>query len=61
MTDKAEAMEAIRNLSEFATFAEMIETLEILEAIRRGEKDAEEGRVISHSEVEARFASWVLK
>ena len=40
MTDKVEALEAIRNLSEHATLAEIIEMLSILEVIRRGEKDA---------------------
>ena len=35
MTEKAVALEAIRNLSEHATFAEIIETLSILESIRR--------------------------
>ena len=61
MTDKMEAMAAIRDLSEHATLAEIIETLSILEAIRRGEKDADEGRVIPHEAIKARVASWVTK
>lgn len=61
MTDKAEAMEAIRNLSEFATFAEIIETLSTLEAIRKGDKCVETGDLVSQEEVEARAESWISR
>lgn len=61
MTDKVEALEAIRNLSEHATLAQIIENLSILEMIRRGEKDADEGRVIPHEAIKERLASWATK
>ena len=41
MTDKVEALEAIRNLCEHATLAEIIENLSILEMIRRGQRAVE--------------------
>ena len=61
MTDKAEAMEAIRNLPEFATFAEIIETLAILEGIRKGDKAIEAGDYATQDVVEAMLESWITK
>ena len=61
MTDKAAAMEAVRNLSEFATFNEIIDTLEILEGIQKGDKAVAAGDLVSQEEVEARLESWISK
>lgn len=61
MTDKVEALEAIRNLSERATPAEIIENLSILEMIRRGQLAAEAGNVVSHEEAESRLESWITR
>ena len=61
MTDKVEALEAIRNLCEHATLAEIIENLSILEMIRRGQLAAEAGNVVSHEEAESRLESWITR
>lgn len=54
-------IEFSRNLPEKVTLAEAIEELQILAAIERGQQAAEEGRVITQSEVRQRFTEWCLK
>lgn len=54
-------IEFTRNLPEKVTLDEAIEELQILAAIERGQQAAEEGRVITQSEVRRRFAEWRSK
>jgi len=61
MTDKAEAIEAIRNLSEYAKLSEIIETLSILESIRRSDEASEGGDFVTQEEAESRLESWITK
>ncbi len=61
MSDKDIVIEALRKLPESATLTEISEEIAILAAISRGEKAADEGRVISHEEVKKRFAAWSSK
>jgi predicted transcriptional regulator len=53
-SDKAIAVEAIKGLSDDASLEEIVEELGVLAAIRRGEKDADAGRMISHEDVKGR-------
>lgn len=61
MSDKDIVIEAVRKLPESATLNEISEEIAILAAIKEGEKDADEGRVVSHEEVKKRFAAWSSK
>jgi predicted transcriptional regulator len=51
-------MEAIRQLPEDVSLEKISEEIAILAAIRRGEKAAEEGRLVPHNELKRRAASW---
>jgi predicted transcriptional regulator len=61
MSDKEVVREALRRMPEEATLDEISEEIAILAAIRRGEAAANQGRVISHAELEQRSASWTGK
>jgi predicted transcriptional regulator len=59
MSQKQQLMEALQLLPEDATLDELLEELTILTAIRRGEADADAGRLIPHDEVIRRFTSGI--
>ena len=61
MSNKQAVIEAMRDLPEEASLEEIIEHLTTLAAIRRGEEDADAGRLIPHEEVQERIASWITK
>lgn len=61
MSDKDIVIEAVRKLPESATLNEISEEIAILAAITRGEKAADEGRIVTHEEVKKRFAAWSSK
>jgi predicted transcriptional regulator len=61
MSNKEAVIEALRELPDEASFEEIMEHIATLAAIRRGEQDADSGRVISHDEVKKRIASWITK
>ena len=61
MSDKEAVLEALRGLSDAATIDEIIEQIAILAAIRRGERAADAGQVISHEEMKQRAATWISK
>jgi predicted transcriptional regulator len=61
MSNKEAVIEALRDLPEEVSFEAIIEHLTTLAAIRRGEEDADAGRVIPHDEVQKRIASWITK
>ena len=54
-SDKEIAVEAIKGLSDDASLDEIAEEFGVLAAIRRGEKDADAGRMISHEDGKGRF------
>jgi PHD/YefM family antitoxin component YafN of YafNO toxin-antitoxin module len=41
------------------TFRETIDRLAVLDAIAIGQKDMDEGRVLTHEQVKARMAKWL--
>ena len=61
MSGKAAVLETVDALPDEATIEEIIEALSVLAAIRRGEADAEEGRVVPHDEVKRRLAEWTSR
>lgn len=60
-TDKKLAYLALAQMPEAATLEQMSEELGILAAIRRGERAADEGRVVSHAELEHGLEAWAVK
>jgi predicted transcriptional regulator len=60
-SEKQAALDALMRMPESATLEEMSEELAILAAIRKGEADADAGRVVSHEEVVRRSATWISK
>ena len=61
MTAKEIVIERTREFPDEATLDEIVEELQILAAIERGQRAADEGRVVPHSEVRQRFAEWRTK
>ena len=61
MSDKQRVMDAVQRMSETATLSEISESVAILAAIRRGEADADAGRVVPHEEVRRGSESWIGK
>lgn len=61
MSDKQAALEAIRQLPDEVSFREIREEIEFLAAVREGEKQADESRLISLEQVEENLQSWLSK
>ena len=61
LTEKQLALETLRQMPESATLEQISEEMAILAAIRRGEADADTGRVLSHEEVVRRSAAWTSR
>ncbi len=61
MSGKAAVLEAVDTLPDEATIEEIIEALSVLAAIRRGETDADAGRVVPHDEVKRKLSEWAAK
>ena len=61
MTTKELLIEFARDLPDHTTLDEAVEELQILAAIRKGQKAASEGRVITHEEMKRRIAEWRSK
>ena len=61
LTDKQAAAAALDRMPESASLEQICEELAILAAIRKGERAAAEGRVVSHAEVIQRSAAWTGK
>lgn len=59
MSDKQAALEAIRRLPDQVSFREIREEIEFLAAIRDGEQQADQGRVIPLEQVEQNLPSWL--
>ena len=61
MSNKELVIEAVRKLPEELSLEEIAEEVAVLAAIRKGEDDADAGRMIPHDEVERRFREWTSK
>ena len=61
LSEKQIALEALRQMPEAASLQEISQEMAILAAIRRGEAAAEDGRVLTHEEVERRSAAWTSR
>jgi predicted transcriptional regulator len=60
-TEKQIALDALLRMPESATLNEISQEMAFLAAIRRGEADADEGRVVSHEDVRRRSAAWISR
>ena len=58
LTDKQIAADLLGRMPETVSLEEISERLAILAGIRRGERDIEEGRVVTHEEAKRRSAAW---
>ena len=61
MSDKQAALEAIRQLPDEVSFREIREEIEFLAAVREGETQADQGRLIPLEQVEKNLPSWLSK
>jgi hypothetical protein len=61
MTNKQLVIETVRELPDGTSLDEIAERIAILAAIRKGEEDADAGRVISHEELKRRMKTWISK
>jgi predicted transcriptional regulator len=61
MSDKQAALEAIRRLPDEVSFREIREEIEFLAAIREGEAQADQGKVIPLEQVEKNLQTWLSK
>ena len=61
MTDKQTVLEAISRLPEEVSFLEIREEIEFLAAVREGERQADQGKVIPLEKVERNVQSWISK
>jgi predicted transcriptional regulator len=59
MTIKQKACEVIARMPEESTFEDIQYHLYVLECIERGERDIENGKTLSHDQVEERLAKWL--
>ena len=61
MSDKQTALEAIGRLPDGVSLRDIANEMEYLAAIREGEVQAAEGKVISLEQVERNLQSWLSK
>ena len=59
MSDKQTVMEALAHMPDTATLDEISEEIATLAAIRKGVEAADEGRVMSHADVQALLTTWI--
>jgi predicted transcriptional regulator len=59
MTIKEKACEVISRMPEEATFEDIQYHLYVLECMERGEREIEDGKTLTHDEVENRLAKWL--
>jgi predicted transcriptional regulator len=58
MSNKELVIEAVRKMPDEATLDDISEEIAIFAAIRRGEKDANEGKLVPHEEAMRRLSKW---
>jgi predicted transcriptional regulator len=56
---KEATLKLVESLEEDATFEDIMYELYVLQKIERGQRDAEEGRTISHDEAKKRLDQWL--
>jgi predicted transcriptional regulator len=61
MSNKQLVLETVQGMPDEASLEEILEQLAILATIRRGEADADAGRVIPQEEVKMRISQWITK
>lgn len=61
MSDKQSVLEAIRRLPDEVSLREIRDEIEFLAAIREGEQQADQGRLIPLERVEKNLQSWLSK
>jgi predicted transcriptional regulator len=61
MSDKQAALEAIKRMPEEISLKEISREIEFLAAIREGEDQANQGKVIPLEEVEKNLKTWLSK
>ena len=61
MSDKQAALEAIRQLPDEVSFREIREEIEFLAAVREGEAQAGQGKLVPLEQVEKNLQSWLSK
>lgn len=61
MSTKELVLDVLRQMPEDVSLEDVAEEIAILAAIERGERAAEEGRVITQEEAIKRSASWISK
>ena len=61
MSDKQTVMEAIRRLPDEVSLREIREEIEFLAAVREGEQQADQGRLIPLEQVQKNLPSWLSK
>ena len=54
-------LEAVHRLPEEASFHDIAEEVAFLAALREGEEDIKQGRIISNEEMKRRLDSWLTK
>jgi predicted transcriptional regulator len=60
-TVKQIVLEAVHRLPEEADFHDIAEEIAFLSAVREGENDLREGKVVSNDEMKRRLDSWLKK
>jgi predicted transcriptional regulator len=61
MSDKQSVLEAIRRLPDEVSFREIRDEIEFLAAVREGEQQADQGRLIPLEQMEKNLQSWLSK
>jgi predicted transcriptional regulator len=61
VSDKEIVIEAVRQLPERVSVDEIADEIAMLAAIRKGERDAAAGRVVSHDDTKKRLEPWVSR
>jgi predicted transcriptional regulator len=61
MSDKQAALEAIKRMPDESTFRDISREIEFLAAVREGEEQANQGKVIPLEQVEKNLQSWLSK
>jgi predicted transcriptional regulator len=61
MSDQQSVVEAIRRLPDEVTLREIRDEIEFLAAVREGEQQADQGRLIPFEQVEKNLQSWLSK
>lgn len=61
MSDKQLVMDLLNRLPADAKLQDIHREIEFLAAIREGEEQADQGKVIPHDQVKGEFASWISK